>query len=35
MMDVESIDFKFCSSPVSSFGVVSDFVISFVSEPVW
>jgi hypothetical protein len=29
-----SIDFKFGSSPVSSLGVVSHFVIGFISEPV-
>jgi hypothetical protein len=30
-----SIDFQFCSSPMSSLGVVSDVVIGFVSEPIW
>ena len=30
-----SINFQFCSSPVSSLGVVFDVVIGFVSEPVW
>lgn len=29
-----SINFKFGSSPVSSFGVVSNVVIGFISEPV-
>ena len=30
-----SVDFKFGSSPVSSLGIVSNFVIGFISEPVW
>lgn len=30
-----SIDTKLCSSPMSSLGIVSNFVISFVTEPVW
>jgi hypothetical protein len=34
IMHSQSIDFQFCSSPVSSLGVVSDFVIGFISEPV-
>ena len=34
MFKYESIDFEFGSSPVSSFGVVPDLVIAFVSEPV-
>ncbi len=29
-----SIDIKFCSSPVSSFGIISNFAISFESEPI-
>ena len=29
-----SIDFQFCSSPMSSFGVVFNVVIGFISEPV-
>ena len=29
-----SIDFEFGSSPVSSFGVIPDLVIGFISEPV-
>lgn len=33
-MGYESIDFKFGSSPVSSFGVVADGVVGFISEPV-
>ena len=34
MKITRSIDFKFSSSPVSSLGVVPNFVISFISEPV-
>ncbi len=34
IMGYRSIDFKFGSSPVSSLGVVSNFVIGFISEPV-
>jgi hypothetical protein len=33
-MGYRSVDFKFGSSPVSSLGVVSNFVIGFISEPV-
>jgi hypothetical protein len=34
IIEDRSVDFKFGSSPVSSLGVVSNFVIGFISEPV-